>query len=66
MTSGGGFLTHAGGVVFRKHDQKLLYLVVSSSDGANWAGPKRRRRNRTSFGESRSDLTAEIISGSRK
>lgn len=33
-------LTHAGGVVFRKRDNKTLYLVVSSSDGANWVLPK--------------------------
>ncbi len=33
-------LTHAGGVVFRKHDNETFYLVVSSSDGANWVLPK--------------------------
>jgi 8-oxo-dGTP pyrophosphatase MutT (NUDIX family) len=33
-------LTHAGAVVFRKHDNETLYLVVSSSDGANWVLPK--------------------------
>jgi 8-oxo-dGTP pyrophosphatase MutT (NUDIX family) len=33
-------LTHAGGVVFRKSDDQILYLVVSSSDGANWVLPK--------------------------
>lgn len=33
-------LTHAGGVVFRKSDEQTLYLVVSSSDGANWVLPK--------------------------
>jgi ADP-ribose pyrophosphatase YjhB (NUDIX family) len=31
-------LTHAGAVVFRPSDS--LYLVVSSSDGANWVLPK--------------------------
>jgi 8-oxo-dGTP pyrophosphatase MutT (NUDIX family) len=33
-------LTHAGGVVFRRRDHETLYLVVSSSDGANWVLPK--------------------------
>jgi 8-oxo-dGTP pyrophosphatase MutT (NUDIX family) len=33
-------LTHAGGVVFRSSDDRILYLVVSSSDGANWVLPK--------------------------
>ena len=33
-------LTHAGGVVFRKSDSQIFYLVVSSSDGANWVLPK--------------------------
>jgi 8-oxo-dGTP pyrophosphatase MutT (NUDIX family) len=33
-------LTHAGAVVFRKRDAQILYLVVSSSDGANWVLPK--------------------------
>jgi len=33
-------LTHAGGVVFRKSDSQVFYLVVSSSDGANWVLPK--------------------------
>jgi 8-oxo-dGTP pyrophosphatase MutT (NUDIX family) len=33
-------LTHAGTVVFRKRDGQVLYLVVSSSDGANWVLPK--------------------------
>jgi 8-oxo-dGTP pyrophosphatase MutT (NUDIX family) len=33
-------LTHAGAVVFRKRDSQNLYLVVSSSDGANWVLPK--------------------------
>ncbi|HEV7683402.1 MAG TPA: NUDIX domain-containing protein [Pyrinomonadaceae bacterium] len=33
-------LTHAGAVVFRKHDAQLQYLVVSSSDGINWVVPK--------------------------
>jgi 8-oxo-dGTP pyrophosphatase MutT (NUDIX family) len=33
-------LTHAGAVVFRKRDDRVLYLVVSSSDGVNWVLPK--------------------------
>jgi 8-oxo-dGTP pyrophosphatase MutT (NUDIX family) len=33
-------LTHAGTVVFRQGDHETLYLVVSSSDGANWVLPK--------------------------
>ena len=33
-------LTHAGAVVFRPSDNQPLYLVVSSSDGANWVLPK--------------------------
>ena len=33
-------LTHAGAVVFRGCDDEILYLVVSSSDGANWVLPK--------------------------
>ena len=33
-------LTHAGTVVFRQSDHEILYLVVSSSDGANWVLPK--------------------------
>jgi 8-oxo-dGTP pyrophosphatase MutT (NUDIX family) len=33
-------LTHAGAVVFRRRDNETLYLVVSSSDGANWVLPK--------------------------
>ena len=33
-------LTHAGAVVFRKHDSRISYLVVSSSDGLNWVLPK--------------------------
>lgn len=33
-------LTHAGAVVFRKHNGKVLYLIVSSSDGLNWVLPK--------------------------
>ena len=33
-------LTHAGTVVFRPSDNRSLYLVVSSSDGANWVLPK--------------------------
>jgi 8-oxo-dGTP pyrophosphatase MutT (NUDIX family) len=33
-------LTHAGAVVFRECNDEILYLVVSSSDGANWVLPK--------------------------
>lgn len=33
-------LTHAGAVVFRKHESQIQYLVVSSSDGLNWVLPK--------------------------
>ena len=33
-------LTHAGAVVFRERDKETFYLVVSSSDGANWVLPK--------------------------
>jgi 8-oxo-dGTP pyrophosphatase MutT (NUDIX family) len=33
-------LTHAGTVVFRDGENETLYLVVSSSDGANWVLPK--------------------------
>lgn len=33
-------LTHAGAVVFRKSGNQTLYLVISSSDGANWVLPK--------------------------
>src|SRR6185295_17163610 len=33
-------LTHAGAVTFRKPDARVLYLVVSSSDGLNWVLPK--------------------------
>ena len=33
-------LTHAGAVVFRERDKETLYLVASSSDGANWVLPK--------------------------
>lgn len=33
-------MTHAGGVVFRKRDSQVFYLVVSSSDGINWVLPK--------------------------
>jgi 8-oxo-dGTP pyrophosphatase MutT (NUDIX family) len=33
-------LTHAGAVVFRKREARVLYLVVSSSDGLNWVLPK--------------------------
>lgn len=33
-------LTHAGCVVFRIDGAAIAYLVVSSSDGANWVLPK--------------------------
>lgn len=33
-------LTHAGAVVFRRSGDQVFYLVVSSSDGANWVLPK--------------------------
>ena len=33
-------LTHAGVVVFRKRNNQVLYLVISSSDGLNWVLPK--------------------------
>jgi 8-oxo-dGTP pyrophosphatase MutT (NUDIX family) len=33
-------LTHAGAVVFRSSNNRPLYLVISSSDGANWVLPK--------------------------
>jgi len=33
-------LTHAGAVVFRKRNNQVLYLVISSSDGLNWVLPK--------------------------
>lgn len=33
-------LTHAGAVVFREAGNQVFYLVVSSSDGANWVLPK--------------------------
>ena len=32
--------THAGGVVFRKSKNRMLYLIISSSDGAHWVLPK--------------------------
>ena len=32
--------THAGAVVFRGNDDRILYLVVSSSDDRNWVLPK--------------------------
>jgi len=35
-----GSLTHAGAVVFRKRNDQVLYVVVSSSDGLNWVLPK--------------------------
>ena len=35
-----GILTHAGAVVFCKRGDQILYLVVSSSDGANRVLPK--------------------------
>ena len=33
-------LTHAGAVVFRRRNDQVRYLVVSSSDGLNWVLPK--------------------------
>jgi len=33
-------LTHAGSVTFRQSDSEILYLVISSSDGAHWVFPK--------------------------
>ena len=33
-------LTHAGAVVFRKRDDRVRFLVVSSSDSLNWVLPK--------------------------
>ena len=33
-------LTHAGAVVFRRRNDQVFYLVVSSSDGLNWVLPK--------------------------
>jgi 8-oxo-dGTP pyrophosphatase MutT (NUDIX family) len=33
-------LTHAGAVAFRKTGNRTFYLIVSSSDGANWVLPK--------------------------
>ena len=33
-------LTHAGGVVFRKRNGEVLYLIVSSSDGQSCVLPK--------------------------
>ncbi|MEN6426366.1 MAG: NUDIX domain-containing protein [Phycisphaerales bacterium] len=33
-------ITHAGNVVFRRSDEGILYLVVSSSDGKHWVLPK--------------------------
>jgi 8-oxo-dGTP pyrophosphatase MutT (NUDIX family) len=32
--------THAGAVAFRRSGDRTLYLIVSSSDGANWVLPK--------------------------
>jgi 8-oxo-dGTP pyrophosphatase MutT (NUDIX family) len=32
--------THAGGVVFRRDADGILYLLVSSSDGNHWVLPK--------------------------
>jgi 8-oxo-dGTP pyrophosphatase MutT (NUDIX family) len=32
--------THAGAVAFRKSRDRMLYLVVSSSDGRHWVLPK--------------------------
>ena len=33
-------LTHAGSVTFRQSASEILYLVISSSDGAHWVFPK--------------------------
>ncbi|HUS09255.1 MAG TPA: NUDIX domain-containing protein [Pyrinomonadaceae bacterium] len=33
-------LTHAGAVAFRERGAEIFYLIVSSSDGANWVLPK--------------------------
>ena len=33
-------LTHAGSVTFRQNANEILYLVISSSDGAHWVFPK--------------------------
>jgi 8-oxo-dGTP pyrophosphatase MutT (NUDIX family) len=33
-------LTHAGGVVFYKKGNQILYLVISSSNGTHWVLPK--------------------------
>ena len=33
-------LTHAGSVTFRQGASEILYLVISSSDGAHWVFPK--------------------------
>ena len=38
--TGTNTLTHAGAVVFRKHDSQVFYLLVSSSDGGSWVLPK--------------------------
>jgi 8-oxo-dGTP pyrophosphatase MutT (NUDIX family) len=32
--------THAGAVIFRRRNDQTLYLVVSSSNGADWVLPK--------------------------
>jgi len=33
-------LTHAGSITFRQSVNEILYLVISSSDGAHWVFPK--------------------------
>ena len=33
-------LTHAGAVAFHRKGNQIFYLVISSSDGTNWALPK--------------------------
>jgi 8-oxo-dGTP pyrophosphatase MutT (NUDIX family) len=40
VTAMANTLTHAGAVVFRPSNDRTHYLVVSSSDGANWVLPK--------------------------
>lgn len=32
--------THAGSVTYRKEQDKILYLIISSSDGVHWVLPK--------------------------
>lgn len=33
-------LTHAGGVVFSRDGERILYLIISSSNGKHWVFPK--------------------------